>query len=231
MIATTCRDPLAGQHVKSLDSTIASAEGNRSFGKLVLAGCQRLLGTSETPPAFSVAQCLEGGIKMTELKRAVSWMQRVPSSDKLSLLQLELTDAALQKEAFTSNTKDTTFLKRPKATALAATGRTGDALKLFQELLSQSPEDILIRRAMATALGTPSGDPKNALQQWRWIASRTSARSNLWFQAKYESARMLVTLDRKQEAQKLLRFIQAVPPGWEKSKYRNQFEKLLLECR
>ncbi len=233
MVAFSCGDPVTGKRLTQPRWGIDEQESQKNafpFGALILNACQRLAGNSNTSPAIAVSRSLDGGLKMTELRRAVAWMQQVPANEKLAQLQLELAKTALEKEGFDS-AADQAFLRQTQAIALAATGRTGDAAELFQLLISQTPNSLALRRAMARSLGEPSGDPEKALGQWRWIASRTRNGTESWFEAKYQSARMLVALGRKQEAQKLLRFIKAVPPGWEKSKYRNLLEKLLLECR
>ena len=224
---------MSSQRLDQLRSSLAHlGDQSEPFGSLVLASGEIALGQADLPDPATVAEsCIKKGLALGDLKRALGWMQRLPPSKNLARFELELADKGLLNEKFSSTEQHAAILERTKAAALAATGQTKSATELFEELITRWPADISIRRSMAQSLGGRNGDPEKALKQWRWIASRSRTRSESWFEAKYESARILVSLGKKQDAQKLLRFIQAVPPGWQKSKYRVRFDKLLLESR
>jgi hypothetical protein len=51
--------------------------------------------------------------------------------------------------------------------------------------------------------------------------------TSAWFEAKSETARLLIQAGQRDEARKFLQYLKAVPPGWEQSDRREQFERLL----
>jgi len=67
------------------------------------------------------------------------------------------------------------------------------------------------------------------LKQWRSIASRTTAHTKVWYESKLNVARLLHESGKSPEAAKMLKYIKAVPPGWEKSELKTEFETLLLK--
>jgi hypothetical protein len=82
-----------------------------------------------------------------------------------------------------------------------------------------------LARAMSIEYGKT--DPKVALDKWRRVAARLRSYSPYWYEAKYEVARLLIESGDSAAATKLLKYIQAIPPGWDKSPFKSKFEQLL----
>jgi hypothetical protein len=116
-----------------------------------------------------------------------------------------------------------------EAQTAAARGDLAEAKQRFAELLEKHPRDLAIRMTYAELLGsaTETQSLQSALDQWRTIAQFTPARSPEWFQAKYGIALTLFKLDKKQQAREMLVFLKEIPPGWEASALKRDFERLL----
>ena len=118
-----------------------------------------------------------------------------------------------------------------KALTLIKLGRDQEAVTELKEMVSRNPNNAGSQLALArtlTRLGTQQAD-REALTQWRRVASRLKSNSENWFEAKYHVAMLLKKSGDREAAQKLLRFIKAIPPGWSKSQWKSQFDQLWKE--
>ena len=75
-----------------------------------------------------------------------------------------------------------------------------------------------------------TADSQNAaLTQWRRIAKQLRKNSDPWFQAKFHIASLLKMKGDRDAAKKILDYIQAIPPGWTKSSWAEDFNSLHRE--
>jgi tetratricopeptide (TPR) repeat protein len=133
-------------------------------------------------------------------------------------LDTGLTEAARSRWLFT------------QADALAEVGRWDDAISMLTQLEQQKPAEVAIKLRLAR-LVSRQADTGTALARWRRLAIRLKPHSEAWFEAKYNIAKLMVQSGEKKEAQKLLEYIRATPPGWNKSSLRSEFEQLLRQCQ
>jgi len=104
--------------------------------------------------------------------------------------------------------------------ALANSGRVETAIKEMESLAATNSQSAPIQADYGELL-LRSKDPKlleKALGQWRIIASRSQPRSDQWYRSKYFIAYTLVRLERRTEAEKLVRYLEATdglgPSPW-----------------
>ncbi len=109
-------------------------------------------------------------------------------------------------------------------------GQMKDASQLLISLARDNPNRSDIQLMYARSLEAINADTVSQLAQWRRVASQQKDHSDPWFEAKYGISRLLAESGKKTEAAQILRFIQTVPPGWNDSKLRKQFESLLMQC-
>jgi hypothetical protein len=108
-----------------------------------------------------------------------------------------------------------------------ANERPVQAIPILRELAARFPQRGEIQTAFAVALGQVPTQATTALEQWRKVAARSEAYTSEWYEAKYQVARLLVATQQAKQAAEMLRYLQAVPPGWEKAERRPDFEQLL----
>ncbi|MEM7784040.1 MAG: hypothetical protein AAF623_11850 [Planctomycetota bacterium] len=115
---------------------------------------------------------------------------------------------------------------------LVELGRNREAQNVLKQLEEKLPKNAKIQMQIARVLSDTQDDGQQAqaLDRWRRLASRLKPNTENWFEAKYNVASLLFKLNRKSEACKLLKFIQAIPPGWQGSKFKSDFEALLRKC-
>lgn len=112
-----------------------------------------------------------------------------------------------------------------KAKGLIDLGQKPQAAAILRKLAKSDSRNLQVQLSLAEV-----SEGADALKQWRSIAARTPAQSSAWFEAKYNVARLLYEDDKRAEAAKMLKYIKAVPPGWEASDLKPKFEKLLKDC-
>jgi hypothetical protein len=56
-------------------------------------------------------------------------------------------------------------------------------------------------------------------------------RSDEWYEAKYQVARLLLESGKPTEAKQLLDYLSVVPPGWSQSKWKREFDELHARCK
>jgi hypothetical protein len=110
-------------------------------------------------------------------------------------------------------------------------GQHQQAIDQFTALQSRFPHvvDIQIRFAQLISRDPRAEWVDHGIELWRSIAAGSKPRSETWFTAKYELARLLVAHGQWNEAEKVLRYLKTVPPGWDESSLKNEFEALLAE--
>jgi hypothetical protein len=113
------------------------------------------------------------------------------------------------------------------------TNQTDQAVELFSALQAQFPDilDIQVRFARMIARDSSTQWAQKGVELWRAIGASAPPRSDVWFTAKLELARLLVAQDKWDDAEKVLLYLQTVPPGWEQSKLKSEFESLLGEIQ
>lgn len=125
--------------------------------------------------------------------------------------------------------KDTWKLKQ--ASVLIALKQNQQALHALEELEKKYPKNAEIQMQLARSLtgALEESNPKIPLEKWRHIATRLKKNTPNWYEAKYQVARLLFKSGDREAAAKLLKYIKAIPPGWNQSKLKPQFESLLLK--
>ena len=128
-----------------------------------------------------------------------------------------------------SQTESTAWLSR-KANALQAAGRDTEALSVLEELEKQHPRNAKIQLQIARLLtrAHQADSPQKPLIHWRRLAAQLKPHTKNWYEAKYHVALLLEKSGQKADARKLLEYLQAIPPGWDNSAFKNKFEQLLL---
>ncbi|MBX3417788.1 MAG: hypothetical protein KF851_09305 [Pirellulaceae bacterium] len=137
---------------------------------------------------------------------------------------LNRTTAAL--EATSSDPAQRGLWQMERAKLLLAAGEHAEARAILEPLAAASPNRLDIQIALARALAASSETHTQALDQWRRVSAKTKEQSDDWFEARYEIARLLFETGQKDRAAEVLRFMQAVPPGWTQSKKRSDFDAL-----
>ncbi len=135
--------------------------------------------------------------------------------DLLTILEANATDA-----------NDKIRWQWERAKHLLAQGQTAEARAILQSLAAAAPNRIDVQLTLARALSADPATFPAALDQWRRVSAKLQEQSEDWFEARYEIARLLCETGQKNRAAEVLRFMQAVPPGWTQSKKRAEFDAL-----
>jgi hypothetical protein len=121
--------------------------------------------------------------------------------------------------------------------AMEALVEIGDTrgLELATRIAPRYPRDSAIQlglgQLLLTAAAEDTSQAGRALAQWRKIASASRPQSNEWFTARLNVARLLAGSGQREEARKMLEYLQAVPPGWKNAANAADFEQLLGELK
>ncbi|MEK6248018.1 MAG: hypothetical protein N2C12_07550, partial [Planctomycetales bacterium] len=89
-----------------------------------------------------------------------------------------------------------------------------EAYKLYEQMIAQTPDDIVVRRELAESLtrcDTPECH-RRALVHWRFLESRAKQGSLSWLRSRAEIIRSLLGTGQQPEASKLLRVTQLLYP-------------------
>ncbi len=149
-------------------------------------------------------------------------LSRINPDKQVFEIQLAIAENLLGRSSDEKLKKMLTF---SKAKALAGIGKKQEATSILKKLAQADSGNQKVLVALAEI-----SDGAEALKLWRSIAARSSAQSQVWFEAKYNVAKLLHDSGKSAEAEKMLKYIKAVPPGWEKSELKSEFEKLLRAC-
>ena len=118
------------------------------------------------------------------------------------------------------------------AEALAATDRSGEALRMYERLTETYPDDGRVQQGYASLLlaGEDDESVQLALTQWRRVLRRSKPRSQGWYRAKYSTALAHYKLGNKQQAATMIRLAGALYPDLGGEKMEAQFCELLQRC-
>lgn len=133
-----------------------------------------------------------------------------------------------QAGAMASNQNEQVQLQLCKANMLLLTRQASEALKIFQPLAQNYPQNAEIQTGFAQAL-SDSGDSAGGLTQWRNVAQNTKQYSPEWYRAKYEVARLLVKTGQKPQAVKMVNLLKLLRPDLGGNPWKEKFEKILSE--
>ena len=157
----------------------------------------------------------------------------VTANQNLQTVKLALIDKVLGlpeiQQPDKANLKDNWRLKQ--AAVLIALKQNQQASQTLTELEKKYPKNAEIQMQLARSLTgeLEESNPKVPLKKWRRIATRLKKNTPNWYEAKYQVARLLFKSGDRESAAKLLKYLKAIPPGWNQSKLKPQFESLLLK--
>ncbi len=143
--------------------------------------------------------------------------------------RLQVIETALTKFANELSPRETTAWLYRKSDALAALKRDQEALDVLLKLERELTNDASIQLRIARLVTQIDGakEPAKPLAKWRLLATQLKPHSAAWYEAKYQVANLLAQSGRPADARKMLEYLQAIPPGWENSELRQEFEALL----
>ena len=196
-------------------SQASTAESNFEYQCLLATGRKGRASLTSLESAFGQP------FDAKEFTRLLAMLDRVESTKELVNLKLLIADNAIAKS---SDAKQKNQFLLSKASALVELGKEQEAQEIFKQLTAADPKNLTVLLGMARV-----SKGENALKLWRSIASRTKQQTAAWFEAKYNVAKLLHESGKSSEASKMLKYIKAVPPGWEDSELKPRFERLLRE--
>jgi TolA-binding protein len=127
-------------------------------------------------------------------------------------------------------TKRTELLLQ-QASIWEASGEEAKALASLEELAGQLPRRLDVQLQLARSLAKSPERQEAALNQWRRVSAGVKDRSDEWYEAKYQVARLLLESGKPMEAKQLLDYLSVVPPGWSQSKWKREFDELHARCK
>ena len=131
-----------------------------------------------------------------------------------------------QAQARPLSIQQTTAWKFEQAKLLRATKKHKRAIVLLTQLAQQFRSDAAIQLEYARAL-TESGERSaDALKAWRVLAQQLEPKTEPWYEAKFNVGQALADAGQRDEAKKLLRYVEAVH-GWNGSKWTDPIKALL----
>ena len=147
------------------------------------------------------------------------------SDDQISQLKLTLVELAVGREQAEA---DKNVWLRRKSKLLVESGRGAEAITMLQGLVEANPRRLDLRIQLATAYSGTEGQSEAALRNWRIVAQGVKPRTENYFEAKYNIAKLMAASGDREEAKQLLEYLK-IPPGWSDSKRKNDLENLLNE--
>ena len=136
---------------------------------------------------------------------------------------LAVVDEALRRPL---SIQQTTAWNFQKAKLLRQTEQYKRSLALLTPLAQQFRNDAEIQLEYARALTQSEDRWDDALKAWRTLAKQLKPKTENWYEAKFNVAQSLVQSGQDEDAEKLLRYVQAVH-GWEGSQWAKPIESLL----
>jgi tetratricopeptide (TPR) repeat protein len=118
------------------------------------------------------------------------------------------------------------------AEGLAAKGDVAGADGAFAALIKKYANSAPVQEAYAEYLsntrtmGVGGERSSKALNQWRLVASRSPPRSDRWYRAKYNVAELQFLMGDKEEAAKMIDYLNATPPGLKGAPMEAEFRAL-----
>tara|TARA_B110000495_G_scaffold97981_1_gene84805 strand:+ start:3649 stop:6222 length:2574 start_codon:yes stop_codon:yes gene_type:complete len=153
------------------------------------------------------------------------------ANQNLQTVKLDLTRAvlALPEIQQPDNAKLKDHWRLKQAAVLIALKQNQEASQTLTALEKKYPRNAEIQMQLARSLTGEFGtsQPEIPLKKWRRIATRLKKNTPNWYEAKYQVAQLLFNSGDRESAAKLLKYIKAIPPGWNQSELKSQFESLL----
>jgi hypothetical protein len=120
-----------------------------------------------------------------------------------------------------------------QASALSDSGDQSKALSTLEGLAEKFPRDATVQIKIARLQSELFGEsePIRPLTKWRRLAAQLKPHTDNWYEAKLNVAQLLERSGKKEDAKKLLEYLKAIPPGWDNSRFKNDFESLLRKCK
>ena len=97
---------------------------------------------------------------------------------------------------------------------------------MLTQLAQQFRSDAAIQLEYARALTESKDRGPDALKAWRVLAQQLEPKTENWYEAKFNVGQALADARQRDEAKKLLRYVEAVH-GWKGSKWAEPIEALL----
>jgi tetratricopeptide (TPR) repeat protein len=163
-----------------------------------------------------LGECFDGLMKV----------QSTAPPEQLNEFKLKLIDTVLPRVA-TDKAVRLRWMSR-KSTILVDAGRGQEAIEMLEQLIEASPFRSDLQIALAKALTDSGNQADAALLQWRKVAAGSKQYSSNWYQAKFYVAKLLSSSGKKDEAKKLLDYLK-IPPGWDESEWKSDFDRLYSE--
>ena len=119
--------------------------------------------------------------------------------------------------------------QRIRAESMARLGQHAEAVESLSVLAADHPGDGATQESYARLLVESSdrSSVETALDKWRAIARRSRPKSERWYRAKYYLALAHFRLDDRDRCAEILRWVQAIPPGFAGTALQQDFEQLL----
>lgn len=216
--------------IESLRQLLTSTDESQAQKRVLawLALCRALNGESVSELERGTLSVDDGGmwLQVAEARRTEKTRGEVA---KLIATQSE----SLRKSGTSLDRTTTVRWEMAMAESLWDSNQTDQAAERFAALQAQYPDiiDIQVRFARMIERDSSTQWAQKGVELWRAIGASAPLRSDIWFTAKLELARLLVAQDKWDEAEKVLVYLQTVPPGWEQSKLKSEFEALLGEIQ
>ena len=122
--------------------------------------------------------------------------------------------------------QQTTAWKFEQAKLLRAIKDYKRALALLTPLAQQYRKDAAIQLEHARVLRESGERVAEALKLWRVLAQQLEPKTENWYEAKFNVGKLLADTGKRDEAKKLLRYVEAVH-GWQGSAWAEEIERLL----
>lgn len=226
-------DPV--QLVEPLESLVASATDSQVQGRgrawlLAASACDSAKATEAEELLIEIGQDKTLLAIAEQGLATLVRQQPVATADRLNQLRLKVTETAL---SLSPEKRELTFWLYRKSEALADTQQHEAALTVLLELEQKFPKDAGIQLRIARLLTREFTDrePAKPLAKWRRLAAQLKPHTPNWYEAKFQVASLLEKSGQKNEARKLLEYLKAVPPGWENSTLKGEFDRLLAKCK
>jgi len=242
--ADTAADSIDFWRYELLAADIDLLYGNRRISKDFVDRVQQhnfsadsrlaqLAATLDTASSIADADEFQAKVKQysnapKQLETLHRYLQAMQNNENPSNKQLISANLKLVLQAAAAEPKNARWQLRTADLQLAA-GQDSAAIATLETLVKQFPRQADMRIKLATATTKVYGEtaPDKALDQWRRIAAKLRPKSENWFLAKLNIATLLHSSGKPAEALKLLKYIQATKPGWDKSKLKLKFDSLL----
>jgi hypothetical protein len=205
----------------------------QSEARLLLVWALALLGKSQEAAAQLEdlsAGSLDGILAVLERLDALA--ATATDQQELELAQLEIhLVRQLEKRQAELNESQVRRFETLQAAALVRAGYFGDALKQYKQLVEKYPRDGTLHEAHAALLARATDTPSQrvALAKWREVESKTKPGESRWFRARLAQAELLIKLNDKPAAAKLIQLTTVLQPKLGGAEMKTKFESLLQQ--